>query len=327
MIMKNILNLLCLILIVLADGPVFGQTTTLPAQLGPHQWTMAIKVVGEDDKPIAGANVSVQYDVQTPPDSNQPEFGEVKGVTDDNGMFAASHTDSSWDLGFTAEKPGYYGAHWGCHLYLPGQFNPKITANGTPTFTLMLKKIVNPIPMDAKRLNTHVPALDKPIGFDLMAGDWVGPYGKGTHSDILFTGHFDKRSGGESDFTLTVSFPNPGDGIQGFTVPDSQKGSALRSPTEAPAEGYRSQWVQTDNRKPGRPIETNRDPNRNYFFRVRTVLDENGNVKSALYGKVYGDFMEFSYYLNPKPNDRDIEFDPSRNLLDGLSFDEQVRTP
>lgn len=181
--------------------------------------------------------------------------------------------------------------------------------------------------MYAKRLNTHVPALDKPVGFDLTAGDWVGPYGNGAHSDILFTGHFDKRGDGESDFTLTVSFPNPGDGIQEFTVPDAEKASALRSPHEAPADGYQSQWVQTDNRKPGKSIETNRDPNRNYFFRVRTVLDENGNVKSALYGKIYGDFMEFSYYLDPTPNDRNVEFDPSRNLLNGLPFLAQVKAP
>ena len=55
----------------------------------------------------------------------------------------------------------------------------------------------------------------------------------------------------------------------------------------------------------------------NYFFRVRTVLDEHGNVKSALYGKIYGDFMQFTYYLNPTPNDHNIEFDPPRNLLGG----------
>jgi hypothetical protein len=40
------------------------------------------------------------------------------------------------------------------------------------------------------------------------------------HPDILFTGHFDKRADGESDFTLTVGFPSPGDGIQELTVPD-----------------------------------------------------------------------------------------------------------
>jgi hypothetical protein len=124
-----------------------------------------------------------------------------------------------------------------------------------------------------------------------------------------------------------VSFPKVGDGIQKFTVPDSEGVSGLRSAHEAPADGYQPQWVQTDNRKPGKPVETNRDPNRNYYFRVRTVLDSNGSVKSALYGKIYGDFMEFNYYLNPTPNDRNVEFDPKQNLLGGLESFEGVRLP
>ena len=68
-------------------------------------------------------------------------------------------------------------------------------------------------------------------------------------------------------------------------------------------------------------------PDRNYFFRVRTLLDEHGNVKSALYGKIYGDFMQFAYYLNPTPNDRNVEFDPKQNLLHGLKPTEEVTAP
>jgi hypothetical protein len=69
------------------------------------------------------------------------------------------------------------------------------------------------------------------------------------------------------------------------------------------------------------------DPNRDYFFHVRTVKDVNGDIKSALYGKIYGDFMHFRYFLNPTPNDRNIEFDPKQNLLGGLQSFEQVRVP
>ena len=67
--------------------------------------------------------------------------------------------------------------------------------------------------------------------------------------------------------------------------------------------------------------------NHNYYFRVRTVLDGNGNVKSALYGKIYGDFMQFNYYLNPTPNDRNVEFDPKKNLMENLGPLESVSEP
>jgi len=110
-----------------------------------------------------------------------------------------------------------------------------------------------------------------------------------------------------------MSFPKPGDGIQEFTVPAVEKGSGLRSAHEAPVDGYQPEVVQTE--------MTN--PNRNFYFRVRTKLDENGNVVSARYGKIYGDLAQFTYYFNPTLNDRNVEFDPKQNLLGG----EQVRQP
>lgn len=76
-----------------------------------------------------------------------------------------------------------------------------------------------------------------------------------------------------------------------------------------------------------------------YCFRVRAVLDRDGNVKSALYGKIAGNFrfyagtiaptsgMGFDYYLNPKPNDRNVEFDPMRNLVKDLKPLEEVEEP
>jgi len=52
-----------------------------------------------------------------------------------------------------------------------------------------------------------------------------------------------------------------------------------------------------------------------------------GNIGGVHYGKIYGDSMQFSYYLNPSSNDRNIEFDPKQNLLCGLQSFEQVTAP
>jgi hypothetical protein len=35
----------------------------------------------------------------------------------------------------------------------------------------------------------------------------------------------------------------------------------------------------------------------------------------------------FTYYLNPMPNDRNVEFDPKRNLFTNLKPEEQVAAP
>jgi hypothetical protein len=69
------------------------------------------------------------------------------------------------------------------------------------------------------------------------------------------------------------------------------------------------------------------NPDRIYYFRVRTKVDDRGNIVSAHYGKIYGDFMQFAYYYNPTPNDRNIEFDPKQNLLGGLQSFESVSAP
>ena len=75
----------------------------------------------------------------------------------------------------------------------------------------------------------------------------------------------------------------------------------------------------------------------NYFFRVRTVKKDN-KIVSTNYGKIDRDIdfdiinsdtalLFFTYYLNPTPNDRNMEFDPKRNLLKGLKDAETVTNP
>ena len=137
--------------------------------------------------------------------------------------------------------------------------------------------------------------------------------------DLFFT---DKHTDPKTGYILTVSFPTPGDGIQEFDAPvfvqEAEKGiSDLKSSHEAPANGYQSEVSQAE--------MTN--PNRNFYFRVRTKSDENGNVVSTRYGKIYGDLAQFTYYLNPTPNSRNIEFDPKQDLLGGLKSSEQVTAP
>jgi hypothetical protein len=102
----------------------------------------------------------------------------------------------------------------------------------------------------------------------------------------------------------------------------------LRSPHEAPTNEYQTEVVKIMSRHPGQGSKDDmNDPNRNYVFRVRTVLDKQGNIVSTHYGKIYGDFMQFSYYLNPSPNSRNIEFDPKHNLIGGLQPLEEVSQP
>jgi hypothetical protein len=280
-------------------------------------------VLDETQKPIEGAHVSVTYYV--PPrhaESAASSWQKIDGMTDRHGTFRASHKDSSRQLGISARKLGYYTTHGGHEFYVQGQYDDdRMASNRNPLITLVLKKVIRPVPMYANRVDiahTKKPAFDKPIGFDLTIGDWVVPYGKGTNSHMFFAWQVDEDGNGGWDSRMTITFPNPGDGIQEFELPGQlgSPGSELRSPQQAPAQGYHSVWVKWNSWHPNRPGTNTYDHLRkNYFLRVQTVLDENGKITNSVYGKIYGDFDEVVWmYLNPEPNSRDIEFDPKRNL-------------
>jgi hypothetical protein len=296
-------ELICLIL-----SLVFASNTFAQSNPDEHEWKATVKVVDENGTPVPRATVKVGYF------TNNTSV-DIAGTCDANGVFEATHTTSTFNyveyaLSFGIEKEGYYGTRSKCDLGLPYDL-----AKWNPTVTLLLKKVGKPTAMYAKSITSlRLPELNKAIGYDLMIGDWVGTYGKGVDTDLFFT---EKHTGPNSGYIISVSFPKAGDGIQEFIVPEAEKGSGLRSAHEAPVDGYQSEILQT--------AMTN--PKRNFYFRVRTKLDENGKVVSARYGKIYGDLAQFTYYFNATPNDRNVEFDPKQNLISGLDALEQVTAP
>jgi hypothetical protein len=275
------------------------------------EWKASVKVTDESGQPISGADMTIYYDL--PSKNHEIVHLSKKGKTDKNGIFTASGRTTSVSLDFQATKEGFYKTDLEHDL---GPFINPDPVKWNPNVALVLKRIGQPIAMYAKRLNIYVPVLDKPVGFDLSVGDWVEPFGKGLKTDIIFAGQHIKKAPQDYEDKLAVTFPNEGDGIQGFSASFKlMEGSALRSPHEAPESGYEPQLVKRNVSVPNQPLIYDFDAKTNYFFRVRTVLDEHGNIKSALYGKIYGDFMQFTYYLNPVANSRNMEFDTNQNLF------------
>jgi hypothetical protein len=289
------------------------------AQIEPpkHDWNVTLKVVDETGQPVEAAKTWVCYLL-----TNQ-----IAGLTDTNGVFVASHHDGSENLAFQIKKLKYYSCWIEYHMgrnYKPERWNP--------TQTIVLRKIGNPISMYAKRHEMKFPKLDEPVGFDLMIGDWVTPYGKGAYTDIFYTAHRKIITDREFTADLIVTFPNKGDGIV-VAPSESAAGSEFKTSRTAAENGYGTELVlhYSNTQRPEQVF--------GYFIRVRTILDESGNIKSALYGKIRGDFrfyagtiaptagMGFDYYLNPTPNSRNVEFDPKRNLMKNLKPGEEVSAP
>ena len=290
---------------------------------------ITFKVADEKGKPLGGVPVRVDTVDWVKPGEGfgQSIYKQTTIVTDEHGLAqlktASQNPEFSyriWDL------TGYY-RKGGVYAFKSAAGNRWQPWN--PTVKLILDRIVNPSPMYAYSVETRIKKPNQKFSFDLKVGDWVAPEGKGQTADVFFevVGH--ARSPKDYDSILTVSFTNLLDGIQEFVLQPPQKGSDLRSPRETPVEGYQNNLSFRRARKPDQLssdwIDETKD-GKNYFFRVRTVLDQNGGIKSALYGKIYGGFkfggaVENGYleipncYLNPDPNSRSMEFDPKRNLF------------
>jgi hypothetical protein len=298
--MKAIVTVLMLTLCVLIS---------LPGAERPFRVTL--RVVDDEGQPVSGAQVGVTYEnlkvVEGP-----KHFVSPRELSDERGRVTLNGDMSLNRLAYGATKDGYYQTT-GLEYYFSVESGARWEP-WNPTIELLLKRIENPGPMYVKRVSASLPARGTPVGYDLEAGDWVAPHGKGRTADLVFVGRLDQRGTEDWDWELKVSFSNPGDGLQRFEPGSSNGGSALRSPHEAPANGYLSSLTLARSRRPDIRDRTSFMPDGGYFLRVRTELDAQGHVIRAWYGKIYGDFFDMVYYLNPDGT-RNVEFDPKRNLF------------
>lgn len=202
---------------------------------------------------------------------------------------------------------------------------------------VVVKPVLNPIPMYYRNMNVeaiNLPQLNSAFGFDLVRSDWVVPFGGGSVTDLVIRleakesiapeGYYERypNAARQKDKTLYVTFVNAGDGIQRVQE-DPLCGSVFRLPRFCPERGYEKALVSRTIPFAG-PGEIAEDDN--WFFRVRSQTNQWGEVTNALYGKIEGPILhgvlattgvlQFKYYLNPVANDRNMEYDPKRNLLE-----------
>ncbi len=292
-----------------------------------------VRVVGEDEQPIPNANVSLNFDDKI-----------VRGTTDPEGLFTAEGRCGITGLGSDIRKDGYYmGAasipRFTEHDEVLNHWKP-----WNETYTSVLRPIGKPVALYAKTVQLQLPTLDEPCGFDLEASDWVSPYGKGLKKDFIFS--IREKWNGNYDFDLQgeLAFKNSQDGLQEVAIPDIAKNSIFRWERLAPENGYnpkqelRDAWFPDGSGK--KPIRSFKKETEweGYFFRVRTV-EQDGKIVSAHYGKIRGGIrvypdsktgkptVVFTYYFNPTPNDRNLEWDMKKNLFGGLTDIQTPREP
>ena len=264
-----------------------------------------IEVVDEQGEAIEGADVKFRY----------VDFkGEESEViqTDGNG-YATSSGNPELRIHVYVDKEGYYQSLTG-----------PLAKGEDHSLTVTLKKKLSPISLFARKIKIISPEPGRKLGFDFERADWVEPFGEGRSTDVFFKIEYEERARKDYDYKLSVSFPNEHDGIQEFF--DSRL-SQLHAAHSAPQKNYQATWTQEFQRRPDEGSSGNRDPLRNYWLRVRTEVDGKGEIISANYVKIYGDFPEITYYFNPAKNDFNLEFNPKANLFTDLSRREVVTQP
>ena len=302
-------------------------------QFEPLKAKVTVQVFDEAGKPFPNADVQIGFD---DPKTRLAVYS--KGKTDVHGLFTAEGVCDGM-MGGSIKKDGYYDS--GFPFKITGEKDGKWLP-WNPICKTTLRPIGKPVALYAKTVHLEIPELDKPYGFDLLTSDWVAPYGKGTNMDFIFTIH--ERWNGNYDFDLQgeLAFNNSLDGVQESSIPDIGKYSAFKWERQAPEKGYnqkqelRDAWFPDGSAK--KPIRSFKSQDvamiwDGYFFRVRTS-EQDGKIVQALYGKILGGIIAhpdsktgkprliFTYYLNPTPNDRNLEWDTKKNLFSGLSNDE-----
>jgi len=318
----------------------------LAFQLQGQEAKITVHVTDENGVAVSNAQVNAGFNMAIKPGEG---WGtgiptEVAGITDTNGICILTGKDTAGSVGVAASKEGYYG-NGGGTLFTNLDLVLRRWETWNPTIDVVLLKKGIQAPMYARKMREiKIPVEETPVGFDLIAGDWVTPYGKGEVSDFIFqvdvaptqwiTNWYgtSPRPYPIRDNKIAISFSNGNDGIQ--TAAALPYG--LRLPRQAPLDGYKPVLTKRAYSDGKSPAYSDFQKDANYFFRVRTKKDEQGNIISALYGKIYGEFnnsggigdkISFTYYLNPEPNSRNMEFDPKQNLFKNLKPLERVTAP
>ena len=290
-----------------------------------------VRVVDENGSPIPDAVVGMGW-ISERAGGTGWGSGAGSGVeikVDENG-FARGRTPRFPSIRVRAE--GFYNNS------VPGEDKKLVAAiQGKLPLTITLDKIERPSQMYVRKFNRPTPVIGKSFYIDLVSGDYLPPYGSGLRNDVEVL--VNQRGEGENfDRDVAIKFQESC-GVVSYVLRKYGIGSKLRSPHEAPENGYVANlsWGEFMHASPAVLREFAKDPEyipgtRNpkfiterffgsdldcYVFRV--LKESKLPVNGWFYGKIYGkiairnDVTSFRYYLNPS-GERSLEWDMKNNL-------------
>ena len=269
-------------------------------------------------------------------------------ITDAGGHCRASGTTDTGYAGcFIREPPlGYYQPKGGGGCSFTNKNSLGIWQPDNLVVTLRLQRVEHPVPLSVKKVGTYggeesaEDLFSKGNGvlqFDFMKGEWLPPVGNGEVADVEFRrlphedfgeAAHDVIKGRSYRDSMSVRFLGDDNGLVEMKV---RPGDELKIRT-APEEGFAQErvcWTGVEN-----DLQRVRsyDKDRCFCFRIRTRRNDRGEIIEAYYGKIYGDIrmlakctpfvpvaaVRFTYYLNPKNLDRNLEWNRQNLCVDPI---------
>lgn len=175
------------------------------------------------------------------------------------------------------------------------------------------------------------------LQFDFMKGEWLPPVGNGEIADVEFRrlphedfgeAAHDVIKGRSYRDSMSVKFLGEDNGLVEMQIrPDDE----LKIRT-SPEEGFTKKLICSRGVTKDLQRYDSYDKNRCFCFRIRTRKNDKGEIVEAHYGKIYGDIqilamaspyvpvasVRFTYYLNPRNLDRNLEWNRQNLCIDPI---------
>ena len=285
------------------------------------------RVVDDEGSPITNTVVHGTWQNDFPRKTWKEKF-----VTNTNGVFVAKDKVGGR---FTCHiwKDGYYPSCAGMNFHWRPEVSPLVKYGKWQPYgeekTIILKRKKNPVSLksynwgiDGKRF----PVTNEWLALDLEMGEWCKPYGDGKHADVMV-----RHSGVTADkYTwdaqTEISFTNiPYAGFYSLQKDAfSDMKSCYSASTNDSAYVERTFTFTSMGQRgttPNNEIVNMLGRDKYIVFRTRCKVDENGNLISAHFGKIFGELRsgrwcflfravygdESGVFFNPTPNDTNLE--------------------
>ncbi len=184
-------------------------------------------------------------------DFGRDEFRNIEGATDANGMLTLEIASDQGAFAYAVQRTDMYYPYYARDIdlskkekdrWLPWEKKIDIVLKKKGTSVVMYAKITG------NDERSTMPKNDVEIGYDLMAGDWTSPDGEGHVADFYVKFEHDVKSKEEYLHTMTLRFPNEGDGVIPYPVPLRERDEIVL-PRMAPENGYSQIYVEKTGRE------------------------------------------------------------------------------